>query len=216
MTTRTVDLTETCVNIDNLLDVFIQTQKENGIDVGMVEVDVSIDNDGKVIRDKFGHHREKTVQQKQCSGCATPCNKQDAEEKSVLPWYMQNKLGLFGEDASDELEIEDDDGDDTYICGYCNELGFKKEYKSYICDTCRSCETCSEYEAGDCDGCTYSMYRTGELYSRQLARRGDHSYLEEEEKELIADIEDGNFDDPETREFDSSFTIMDYDHTYEN
>lgn len=210
-----IDLTETNVNIDNLLDVFIQTQREHGVDVGMVEVDVHVDDDGKVTRDKFGHHAEERAKKNPCSACESSCEKPEKEEDTTMPWYMVNRMGLFGEDASDEVDIDDDDEEDgVYICGYCNDIGFKKEYKSYICDTCHACETCSEFESGDCDGCSYSMYRTGEFYSKELEKKGNHSFLEEGETELISSIEDGDFDDETGRGPDHSFTVMNYDHSY--
>ena len=212
MNTKTIDLTETNVNIDNLLDVYIQTQKENGVDVGMVEIDVTIDDNGKVIRDKFGHHQREEPK-KSCDTCHASCEKKDPPKKTDnIPWYLKNNMGLFGEDASDELETEEV-GDDKYICEFCSEIGYKKEYKAYICDTCRACETCTEYDSQDCDGCSYSMYRTGELYSRELAKKGDQSYLEKDEQDLIASIELRSFDGA-IRDADSKFTIMNYDHTY--
>lgn len=216
MNTRTIDLTETNINIDNLLDVYVRTQMENGIDVGMKEVNVEIDNDGHVIRDKFGHHGQETKSKScdgSCGGCGDHHEKSVKKDDSSVPWYMRGKMGLFGEDASSELDDELDAGDGKYICEYCSDIGIKKEYKSYICDTCRACESCSEYDGGDCDGCTYSMYRTGELYSKELAKNGDTSYLEEDEKEIIESIEERNFDD-RVKDFDTSFTIMNYDHIY--
>lgn len=208
----TIDLTETNVNIDNLLDVFVQTQREHGVDVGMVEVDVHIDDDGKVTRDKFGHHTAKKQKKNPCSACNSSCEKSMGGGEA--PWYMRNRMGLFGEDASEEVEIENDEDDGVYICGYCNDIGYKKEYKSYICDTCHACENCSEFESGDCDGCTYSMYRTGEFYSKELAKKGDHSFLEEGETGIISSIEEGDFDDEDERMPDHSFTVMNYDHSY--
>lgn len=213
MTTRSIDLTETGLNIDDLLDVYVRTQKENGMDPHMKEVDVIIDNDGKVVRDKFGHYEESHEKKKPCQECAHPCMATTTEE--TVPWYMRNRMGLFGEDASSELEDDEDDG--PYICEYCSEIGFKKEYKPYICDTCTACESCTEFESQDCDGCGYSKYRTGQFYSQVLAKSGDQSYLDEGEQELIDEIQSGDYeDDDEVRNPNLSFTIMNYDHTYEN
>ena len=213
MKISSVDLTDMNANIDSLLDVYINTQKEHGIDVGMVECDVSIDVDGRIIKEKKKDVEKKETVEHKCHGeCHSKCTAKE-KECDTIPWYFKNTMGLFGEDASDELE-EEDDGDDKYICEYCTEVGYRKEYKSYICDTCTSCETCAEYTSGDCDGCTYSMYRTGELYSLTLAKNGDDSYLVEDERKLIKDIQEGRYDDFGIRKPDLSFTIMDYDHSY--
>ena len=218
MNSRMIDLTETNVNIDALLDVFVETQKANGMDPMMEECEFDIDNDGKIT--KVQTKKEDKKESAHCSGncdggCSHHCHpEKKSSEDGGIPWYMQNRLGLFEDSMSPELEDQLEDDDDIYVCEYCSDIGYKKEYKSYLCDTCNVCETCPEFENEECSGCTFSMYRTGRPYSAELASRGEEVALEDDERLVLKDIRDGVQSDTERREPDLSFTILDYDHKY--
>lgn len=220
MKTTAIDLTESSVNIDSLLDVYVETQKANGVDPGFEESVIEVTSSGSFVKVKSDEPsrdepKQKETPCKKCGGgesCGNEC-KEEKSDKYKLPEYMVNKMGLFDNDMSPEIYDGEED-DDAYICEYCTELGYRKEYKSYICDMCRVCETCPEFENDECSGCTFSSYRTGQLYSDVLRNSGDNSYLEDDEKEIIDGIKGDAFKDSDVRKPDTSFTILDYDHKY--
>lgn len=220
MKSRAIDLTETNVNIDALLDVYVETQKANGMDPKMEECEFDIDVDGKITKIPITEKEDKK-KESSCSGnckdggCSHCHPKEDNSKKGTdTPWYMQNRLGLFEDAMSPELEDQLDDEDSVYVCEYCTDIGYKKDYKSYLCDTCNVCESCAEFENEECSGCTYSIYRTGRLYSAELADNGEEVLPEEDERMVLKDIKDGIQTDFDMRSPDLSFTILDYDHKY--
>ena len=217
MRSRSIDLTESMINIDTLLDVYVQTQRDNGADPGLEECEITIDNDGEMHIEKPKHKEED-----KCSGSCKSCNgschskesSKNESEEDEKPWLHLNKLGLFEDCMSSELEQMDDDDGETYVCEYCSDIGFRKEYKPYICDTCNICETCVEFENGECSGCGYSIYPNGKPYSALLAENGDDSYIDDEERQLLLDLSSDVETETSVRKPDFSFTVLDHDHKY--
>lgn len=209
MTKRSLDLTEYNINIDELLDVYKQVQEEAGIDTGLVEKDIEIDNHGNAITVKTT--KEQKEKEKECSGQCSECENA-SHNASIFDTEYTNRLGNFEDFRSPEIDAGDS-LDDKYICEYCTELGCNKEYTPYICDTCNACEECAEYGAEECSGCTYSTYRTGRLYSDELRARGENAPTNEEVEELL-DILLVDDAVPERLSSDKSFSVMDYDHKY--
>lgn len=183
---KEIDLTQTSINIDALLDVYVQTQKEAGKDPELEERNLVIDDSGNLVRSNKPKEEQK-------------------EKKSV-------GLGSFYDLMSDELMDEEDEG--PYVCEYCSDIGYRKEYKPHICDTCDTCGVCTEYQQDECSGCEYSIYRTGRLYGEELRSHGVEVQLEEEEQNIIRTIQSRSYDnkDDELLTPSLSFTVMDYDH----
>ena len=208
-----VDMTESNINIDAMLDVYVNAQKDAGIDPGLEECELEVDKRGSIVRKKPKLDEEPVKDKPKCSSCGS-C-KSEKSNKPELPWYMVNRLGLFEDSMSPEIDDGDDD-DETYICEYCTDIGYKKEYKPYMCDTCDVCSTCPEYENNDCSGCGYSIYRTGRLYSQELANRGEEIPLDADEKEIIDYVNNPDIvkEEIEARIPNFDFTILDYDHKY--
>ena len=217
------DITADGINIDSMLDVYVNTQKESGIDPGLEECEFEVSNKGDIIRkkpivdDEPTKEQEKKEDGEKCSGnCKScHCDGEDKSDKFEKPWYLKNKLGLFEDSMSPEIE-DDEDDDETYVCEYCSDVGYKKEYKSYLCDTCNVCETCTEYANEECSGCGYSVYRTGRTYSQEMADRGENIPLDKDEQELIdySNHPETFEEETEIRDIDNEFSIMDYDHKY--
>lgn len=216
---RNYDVTADGINIDSMLDVYVNAQKEAGMDPGLEECEFEISNKGDIIRKKPIVDKEDEPEQKKCPGSCNKCGK-DSKEKDddkgfEMPWYFKNKLGLFEDSMSSEIETNDED-DEVYVCEYCSDIGYKKEYKPYLCDTCNVCETCPEYSSEECSGCEYSVYRTGRTYAQELSDRGEDVPLDDDEQTLIRySTHPETFEEEdETRDVDDDFSILDYDHKY--
>lgn len=203
---RTIDLTEFNINIDDLLDVYKDALNEAGVETGLVESNLDVDSKGNV-------YKVSTTKDESKKGCSK-CGKCDTEAKKqsgdIYHSNYTSGLGKFSDFMSPELE-EDDDG--IYVCEYCTELGYKKEYTPYLCDECVACETCSELESGDCSGCTFSSYRTGRLYSEELRNNGQEVPLDEENVELMLKFDTEVYDNVR-RTPSESFSVLDHDHRY--
>lgn len=200
---REIDLTETGINIDSLFDVYVQTQRETGKDPGLEERDMIVDDQGNLVR---SHKPKEKPKQEQPSPAASPCM-----EASECPKRKSYSLGHFEDSMSEELEEGEDEG--PYVCEYCSDIGFKKEYKPHLCDTCDTCGTCSEYKNDECSGCEYSIYRTGRTYGEELRSLGMEVPLEKEEQHILETIRNKNYEeDQELRMPSSQFTVLDYDH----
>lgn len=197
---RTINLTEYNIDIDSLLDVYNEVQREAGIDTGLVENDVMIDRDGTPTLVKSSNSSES-----KCHECQKCEDKPDKQEIGFV-----NRLGSFSDFKSPE--IDDDDDDDTYICEYCSEIGCDHKFIPYLCETCAACEECAEYSSGDCSGCTYSRYRTGRPYSVELKDKGEVVPVSEEDIELLNVLQSDDVND--RLPVDKGFSIADYDHNY--
>ena len=217
---RNYDVTADSINIDSMLDVYVNTQKEAGINPGLEECEFEISNRGDIIRKKpiVNDDDDNKPEEKECSGSCKKCGCHDKKEQSgafEIPWYLKNKLGLFEDSMSSEIDTSDD-SDEVYVCEYCSDIGYKKEYKPYLCDTCNVCETCPEYSSEECSGCEYSIYRTGKTYSQELADRGEDVPLGDDEQTLInySGQPETFEEEDDVRDTDNEFSILDYDHKY--
>lgn len=196
---REIDLTETGINIDSLFDVYVQTQREAGKDPQLEERDIIVDDRGNLVRS----YKEKTKQETKPVP-SKPCMMKCPKRKSY-------NLGSFEDSMSDELEEGEEEG--PYVCEYCSDIGFKKEYKPHLCDTCDTCGTCSEYQNEECCGCEYSIYRTGRTYGEELRSLGMEIPLDQEEQEILESIRTRRYEeDQEIRTPSFQFTVLDYDH----
>ena len=213
---RYINIAEYNIDIDQLLDVYKTVQDEAGIDTGLVERDVVIDNDGSIKTVKATDDQKKTPheQEKDHHGCGGDCDGKCGKacgSHDITDMSYESRLGTFADIRSPEIEADDDDNS-KYICEYCTELGFHKEYIPRMCDSCSACDECSEFEAGECSGCSYSSYRTGRLYSEELKEKGIDVPVDEEITELIDAL---TYDDNAERiPIDKGFSVMDHDHSY--
>lgn len=191
-------------NIDKMIDMLIEVQKENGETPTMREalfdpvtkerINVfkreKLEKEG-VDLSKYGNNDSVVNSCKGCNKC----------EKGI----SNIARGVFVYSA-DDLE-DDDDSEGEYICEYCTKIGYDGAYKPDICDTCDDCDGCAEYLSDTCDGCKYSvLYNGGSSYGETS---DEDIQMNIEDSTLLKDVEEGG-PEYEVEYPDGGFTIMDY------
>lgn len=190
-------------NIDNLIDMLIDVQKENGIEPTMREALFD-----PVTKERVNRFKRKRLEKagvdlteygetpSKCSGCNKGCK--DGEN------HISNiERGVFVYNENDLIDEEEGD----YVCEFCTKIGHKAQYQPDICDTCDDCEGCTDYASGSCDGCGYSVTYNGGYSYGQTSNVSTE--LKSEDSLLLEDISNGG-PDYDVEKPDGGFTIMNY------
>lgn len=152
-------------DIDKVLDAFTQAEKAEGVEPTFEEADIKLNG----TKDRTSQCDSKTCDKRMC-----------LEKKKKSAWFSGN-FDLSLQDYDDD----DEDEEQSYICEYCDALGYHQKYKPELCDTCSLCEQCSEYIDESCSGCSYSIYRDGEYYRDKMS---ESELLPETDLELFQDL----------------------------
>jgi hypothetical protein len=190
--TRTTD-------IDSMIDMLVEVQKENGITPTMTEA--LFDPNTK---EKINVFKRKRLEEKGVDltpyGFNPACNSCKNKKKEDV---SDIERGVFVYDANDMyVEV-----DGEYICEYCTKIGYDSAYRPDMCDTCNDCEECTEYMSNECDGCKYStLYNDGASYGEATGEEGE---INMEDSLLFEEVVEGrpNYDKERPT---GKFTIMDY------
>lgn len=180
-----LDFTRNKVNIDNILDVVTQVQKDAGVEVSIKES--KYDKMGmKLNADKYyADDKESTSLSNNndlqcgggCSGCKSKCSSRKVDP-DIDVWSPEYKLMKEGID-DDDLEEED------VICDYCRRIGYSLKYIPEICDNCNDCESCGKYAREECEGCRYSIWRDGTRYGEKISME---EILSKHEMDIINEL----------------------------
>lgn len=190
-------------NIDEIIDMMITTQEDNGVETHMRQAMFDPVTNERI--NKFQRNRLEqrgvdlsAYDNSACAGCSKSCSKKDEKPISNI------ERGVFVYNENDLI----DESDEGYICEYCTKIRFDGKYLPEVCDICEDCETCMEYMNNECDGCEYSHVYNGMSYS---AASGEESVqtMSPEDQLLFDEIQYES--EPRVRYPNGKFTIMNYE-----
>lgn len=181
-------------NIDDMIDLLIKVQKENGVEPTIQEA--LFDPNTKEKLSKFRRRKlEEAGVDLSDYGLDNKCNGCDKKRESNIA----RGIFVFNED---DLYDEEDGG---YVCEYCTKISYDGSYRPDVCDTCTECESCTEFRSEECDGCQYStLYNGGSSYG-QISDEEYH--MNDEDIELFNELEE-DIPDYEKELPDGSFSIV--------
>lgn len=183
-------------NIDDMIDLLIKVQKENGIEPTIQEA--LFDPNTKEKISKFRRRKlEESGVDLSDYGLNTKCKECEKKRESNIA------RGIFVFNEDDLYDEEDG----NYVCEYCTKISYDGSYRPDVCDTCTECESCTEFKSEECDGCQYStLYNGGSSYGQV----SDEEYhMNDEDIELFNELEE-DVPDYEKELPDGSFSIMRY------
>lgn len=187
-------------DIDNLIDMMVNAQKENGIKVTMTEALFDPNTKERINIFRRRKLEKEGVDLTKYGAVEKSCNKcNKCGEKNIS--NIERGIFVYNEDDL----IDEEEGE--YVCEYCTKIGYDSSYKPDICDTCDDCEGCTEYINGECDGCQYSLtYNGGSSYGQISS---EEIVIKSEDEILFDEIENGG-PDYEVEFPDGGFTIMNF------
>lgn len=187
-------------NIDNLVDMMVSVQRENGIEPTMKEALFD-----PITKERINVFKRKKLEEKgvdlseygESVTNNTKCDKCKSKDKHVS--NIERGVFVYSEDDL----VDEEDG--IYVCEFCSKIGYQGNYKPDICDTCDDCIGCSDYMNGSCDGCEYSVtYNNGNAYGQ------GGTGTEVDAGDSITFDEINNDPNYEVEKPTRKFTIMDY------
>lgn len=187
-------------DIDNLIDMMVNAQKENGIKVTMTEALFDPNTKERINIFRRRKLEKEGVDLTKYGAVEKNCNKcNKCGEKNIS--NIERGIFVYNEDDL----IDEEEGE--YVCEYCTKIGYDSSYKPDICDTCDDCEGCTEYINGECDGCQYSLIYNGGSSYGQIS--SEEIVIKSEDEILFDEIENGG-PDYEVEFPDGGFTIMNF------
>lgn len=187
-------------DIDNLIDMMVNAQKENGIKVTMTEALFDPNTKERINIFRRRKLEKEGVDLTKYGAVEKSCNKcNKCGEKTIS--NIERGIFVYNEDDL----IDEEEGE--YVCEYCTKIGYDSSYKPDICDTCDDCEGCTEYINGVCDGCQYSLLYNGGSSYGQISN--ENVSINSEDEVLFDEIENGG-PDYEVEFPDGGFTIMNF------
>lgn len=186
-------------NIDAIIDMMIETQKENGVESHMAEVLYDPDTNERVNRFKRKRLEELGVDLSRygnhdCVKCGGGCGKKENKPVSNI------ERGVFVYNENDLV----DESDEQYVCEYCAKVSYDGTYSPEVCDFCDECEMCNDMMRGECDGCCYSNFYNGASYG-SLMEMG--TTMRDEDSKILDELESGK-EDAEVHVPTRRFTVL--------
>ena len=185
-------------NIDKVIDMIIDVQKENGIKTNMREALY----DPKTM-ERINKFKRRRLEQEGID--LTEYGSDPVQNNSSVSNEHKSNIerGVFVFNEADLIDEEEGE----YICENCFRIGSACIYKPDICDLCQECYGCSEAINGTCDGCSFSTCYNGGLSYGQATNM--EVEMSPEETLLFDDIIDGE-PDYEKEKPTGHFTVLDY------
>ena len=189
-------------NIDSVIDMMIETQKQNGVSTNMREYLFDPVTSKRINEFKRRKLEEKGVDLSNynragCKGC-NKCKKDNNQSN------IERGVFVFNED---DLIDESDDG---YVCDYCLKIGVDGRYAPEECDVCDDCYECQEYIRGVCDGCEYSVCFNGQTYGEIIGERSESTAsMSPEDQRIFDELEECDVETDILYPI-GGFTIMNY------